>query len=93
MSLKFRNEESLVMKWSNVAAWLLSVASLAFAADPKLINSLDGGDPRKAADMIVQFQHPRGPSLIDRVAKPDNSAPGNQVVAIAPGAWCPSASC
>jgi len=29
------------MKWSNVAAWLLSIASLAFAAQPALAKDLD----------------------------------------------------
>ena len=45
------------MKWSNVAAWLLSIASLAFAAHPTLAKGLDK-------------QVPKGARPIARVAKP-----------------------
>ena len=64
------------MKWSNVAAWLLSIASLAFAAHPTLAKDLDK-------------QVPKGARPIARVVKP--VASGNQVAAaIAPGASAPA---
>jgi hypothetical protein len=61
------------MNWPNIAAWLFSVASLAFAAHPKVAKDLDGANPRKTADITVRFRHvPKGRSLIDRAVKPDN---------------------
>ena len=54
------------MKWSNVAAWLLSIASLAFAAHPALAKDLDK-------------QVPRGARPTARVVKP--VASGNQAAA------------
>ena len=54
------------MKWSNVAAWLLSIASLAFVAHPTLAKDRDK-------------QVPKGARPIARVVKP--VASGNQVAA------------
>ena len=64
------------MKWSNVAALLLSIASLAFVAHPTLAKDRDK-------------QVPKGARPTARVVKP--VASGNQVAAaIAPGACVPA---
>ena len=65
------------MKWSNVAAWLLSIASLAFAAHPTLAKDLDKQVPKGARPTV-------------RIVKP--VASGNQVAAAVVPGDCVSAN-